>query len=270
MQYTRGYLLALAGVVVIWAALLGARPARPSPNVVTQTARPGVPNPPPGNRMAFAQTQTPAGSTTQQCLSLQPGPDWVCQNGTWQLAIAGSTSSGNNPSGGSSTGSGTATPTGGNGAGGCLGVQPGAGWVCQGGVWTQPASSQTVPATNPAPVGVTPGGLPSQNNGMVTCLGTPPDATWTCQLGVWTPGPATNDRTTTPGAVASPPPINGSTPPAPNGATVPASGAAGSGVSGTTTAPTAAGNTPNPAAAGCLAPSPGANYVCQNGVWTLR
>src|SRR5690242_17234627 len=108
MQDTRRYLLASASVVVIWAALLGARPAPPSANVVTQTVRPAIPNPPPGNRMAFAQAQAPAGGTTQPCLSLQPGPDWVCQNGTWQLAIAGSTSSG----------SGTAAPSGGNGAGG--------------------------------------------------------------------------------------------------------------------------------------------------------
>jgi hypothetical protein len=266
MQHTRRYVLASTGVVVIWAALLGARPAPSAPNVVTQPVRPAVPNPPAGNRVAFVQTQTPAGGASQPCLSLQPGPDFVCQNGTWQLAPAGSTSSGNNPSSGSSTGSSGGTSTGSNGAGGCLGVQPGAGWVCQGGVWTQPASSPTIPATNPTTAGVTPGGVPSQNNGAAMCLGTPPDATWTCQLGIWTPGPVTNGVTTpgantsatTPGInpVAPPTSINGSTSPATNGTTGPPSGGAGSTVNGPT--------------AGCLSPSPGANYVCQNGGWTLR
>jgi hypothetical protein len=130
-------------------------------DVVLQTATTG--GGPSGSYSSSGGTTTSGGgSTSGGCATVQPGPDWVCVNGSW---LPGSSS--------------TSTPT--TNTGSCTTVQPGTGWTCVNGSWLPPGS--TTPSTS------------TSNDG--SCTSVRPGTGWSCVNGNWLPPGSTTTSTST-------------------------------------------------------------------------
>src|SRR5262245_56499672 len=126
-----GWQWILLAVVAAW--FVGSHFARATPPAPAVVEREPLRDIPRGARTGplFLTTSSTSTTSTATCTGLAPGPDWTCQNGSWQL-------------GGSAAAS-TATGSGGGGAnraaGGCLTETPGPSFVCQDGLWIIPAPS---------------------------------------------------------------------------------------------------------------------------------
>jgi beta-glucosidase len=115
----------------------------------------------------------PPTPTPTDCLTVQPGPDWVCVNGGWLPPGHPGIGSPNPPP--SSLAPPSPTPT------ACETVQPGPDWVCVNGGWLPPGrpgiGSLNPPPPSPAPPSPTP----------AACQTVQPGPDWVCVNGGWLP-----------------------------------------------------------------------------------
>jgi glucose/arabinose dehydrogenase len=111
-------------------------------------------------------------SSSGACPTVQPGPDWTCDNGNW--LPPGTAQPGTPPP--SSTPPAPAPGT-------CPTVQPGPDWTCYNGGWLPPG--MTPPGTSaPAPTTPPPTPAPPASGG---CTTVQPGPDWTCRNGGWLP-----------------------------------------------------------------------------------
>ena len=227
------------------------------------------------------------GGSGSGCTTPQPGPDWICSNGSWVPGGSGGGSTGGctTPKPGADwtcvNGSWLPGGSGGGSTGSCTTPRPGADWTCVNGSWLPGGSggASTGSCTTPRPGAdwtcVNGGWLPGGSGGGSTssCTTPQPGTGWTCSNGNWLPpgigggGGGTSGCTTVQPGVGWTCVNGGWLPPGAGG------GSSGGGSSCTTPQPgvgwtCSAGNwLPPGAGGGCTTVQPGPSWICVNGGW---